>query len=95
MYSQSLVVGGMAEARQQAGRYARGRVLGEGTWGVVHDCVRSSDGRRVAVKRFKATSIEEGMNFTAIREIKYLRSLKHDNIIEVSDAMACHVGTSL
>ena len=55
-----------------------------GTWGLVYLCTRIEDNRSVAIKRIKQSpNVKEGANFTAIREVKYLRELKHDNIIEV------------
>ena len=42
-------------------------------------------GRMVAVKKIKSENPLEGINFTAIREIKLLRELKHPNVIELVD----------
>ena len=42
-------------------------------------------GRMVAIKKIKSERPEEGINFTAVREIKLLRELKHENIIELVD----------
>lgn len=59
------------------------KALGQGTWGVVHMAEQKSTGRIVAIKKIKSTRPEEGMNFTAVREIKLLREFKHENIIEL------------
>jgi cyclin-dependent kinase 7 len=65
-------------------KYDRGALLGEGTWGLVFQASRLEDGTQVAIKRIKpAPRIEEGISFSALREIKYLKQLKHENIIEV------------
>jgi cyclin-dependent kinase 7 len=61
------------------------KALGQGTWGVVHQAVQKSTGRIVAIKKIKSERPEEGVNFTAIREIKLLREFKHPNIIELVD----------
>jgi cyclin-dependent kinase 7 len=42
-------------------------------------------GRIVAIKKIKSKRAEEGVNFTAIREIKLLREFQHENIIELVD----------
>ena len=59
--------------------------LGQGTWGVVKLAEQKSTRRRVALKTIKSERQEEGINFTAIREIKLLREFKHENAIELVD----------
>ena len=68
------------------------KALGQGTWGVVHLARQKSspdggggEGRLVALKKIKSERPEDGINFTAIREIKLLREFKHENIIELVD----------
>lgn len=39
----------------------------------------------VAIKKIKSERPEEGVNFTAVREIKLLRDFKHENIITLVD----------
>jgi len=43
----------------------------------------ASTGRKVAVKKIKVGQFKDGLDMSAIREVKYLRELKHQNIIEV------------
>ena len=62
--------------------------LGSGTWGVVHSAEQNGTGRKVAIKKIKSERSEEGVNFTAIREIKLLREFKHPNIIELVDVFS-------
>ena len=45
-------------------------------------------GRIVAVKKIKSVDSNEGVNFTAVREIKLLRQFKHENIIELVDVFS-------
>jgi cyclin-dependent kinase 7 len=59
------------------------KALGQGTWGVVQMAKQKDTGRIVAIKKIKSESPEEGINFTAVREIKLLREFKHENIIEL------------
>jgi cyclin-dependent kinase 7 len=37
------------------------------------------------LKKIKSERAEEGVNFTAVREIKLLREFRHENIIELVD----------
>ncbi len=64
--------------------YIRGVALGEGTWGQVYEATRKSDNKRVAIKRIKPMDPHLGINFTALREIKYLREFKSDHVVDVS-----------
>ncbi len=59
--------------------------LGQGTWGIVHKAEQKETGRIVAIKKIKSERPDEGINFTAVREIKLLREFKHENIIELVD----------
>ena len=61
------------------------KALGQGTWGQVHMAEQKKTGRIVAIKKIKSERSEEGVNFTAIRELKLLREFKHPNIIELVD----------
>jgi len=66
--------------------YRRGSVLGEGTWGIVYSAIRISDGLQVAIKRFKdSQGSKNGVDFSAIREIKNLQVLSHPNVIRLYD----------
>ena len=43
-------------------------------------------GQIVAIKKIRLGKYKEGVNFTALREIKLLKELKDSNIIELIDA---------
>jgi cyclin-dependent kinase 7 len=64
------------------------KALGQGTWGVVHMAEQKGTGRVVAIKKIKSERPEEGVNFTAVREIKLLRGFKHENVIELVDCFS-------
>jgi cyclin-dependent kinase 7 len=64
------------------------KALGQGTWGVVHMAEQKGTGRVVAIKKIKSERSEEGVNFTAVREIKLLRGFKHENVIELVDCFS-------
>jgi cyclin-dependent kinase 7 len=66
------------------------KALGSGMWGVVHMEEQKVMGQIVAVKKIKSEKPEEGVNFTAVREIKLLRDFKHKNIIELVDCSTTH-----
>eukprot|EP00525_Craspedostauros_australis_P005397 CAMPEP_0198119536 /NCGR_PEP_ID=MMETSP1442-20131203/25957_1 /TAXON_ID= /ORGANISM="Craspedostauros australis, Strain CCMP3328" /LENGTH=307 /DNA_ID=CAMNT_0043778029 /DNA_START=103 /DNA_END=1026 /DNA_ORIENTATION=+ len=64
------------------------KALGQGTWGIVHMAEQKTTGRIVAIKKIKSVNKDEGVNFTAVREIKLLRQFKHENIIELVDCFS-------
>eukprot|EP00585_Thalassiosira_rotula_P013347 CAMPEP_0196132818 /NCGR_PEP_ID=MMETSP0910-20130528/2283_1 /TAXON_ID=49265 /ORGANISM="Thalassiosira rotula, Strain GSO102" /LENGTH=126 /DNA_ID=CAMNT_0041392459 /DNA_START=245 /DNA_END=625 /DNA_ORIENTATION=+ len=66
------------------------KALGQGTWGVVKLAKQKTSGRLVALKTIKSERPEEGINFTAVREIKLLREFKHENVIELVDVFTTH-----
>ena len=41
-------------------------------------------GRRIAIKKIKVGQFKDGLDMSAIREVKYLRELHHPNVIEVT-----------
>lgn len=43
----------------------------------------ASTGRKVAIKKIKVGQFKDGLDMSAIREVKYLRELQHQNVIEV------------
>ncbi|KAF3437230.1 hypothetical protein FNV43_RR19983 [Rhamnella rubrinervis] len=72
--------------KKQADRYLKREVLGEGTYGVVYKAIDTKTGQTVAIKKIRLGKQKEGINFTALREIKLLKELKDPNIIELIDA---------
>ncbi|KAJ8472015.1 hypothetical protein OPV22_026358 [Ensete ventricosum] len=73
-------------AKRVADRYLKREVLGEGTYGVVFKAIDTKTGQTVAIKKIRLGQYKEGVNFTALREIKLLKELKDSNIIELIDA---------
>ncbi|GJJ74298.1 serine/threonine-protein kinase BUR1 [Entomortierella parvispora] len=57
--------------------------LGEGTFGEVHKAKRK--GELLALKRILMHNENEGIPITALREIKILRRLRHENIVPLID----------
>ncbi|KAK4256571.1 hypothetical protein QN277_006277 [Acacia crassicarpa] len=73
-------------SKKVADRYLKREVLGEGTYGVVYKAIDTQTGQTVAIKKIRLGKQKEGINFTALREIKILKELNHPNIIELIDA---------
>ena len=65
--------------------YEKGPTLGEGTFGRVFRAKDKRTGRLVAIKKIRMGKAKEGVNVTAIREIKFLKELQHKNVIELID----------
>lgn len=57
--------------------------IGEGTYGVVLKCRHKITGQIVAIKKFKESDDDEQVKKTALREIKILKQLKHENIVSL------------
>ncbi|OMJ17013.1 Serine/threonine-protein kinase KIN28 [Smittium culicis] len=62
--------------------YKKDKKLGEGTYAVVYLGYDNRTGRKVAIKKIKLGSMKNGLDMSAIREIKALRELQHPNVIE-------------
>ncbi|KAL6319267.1 hypothetical protein AAG906_013941 [Vitis piasezkii] len=73
-------------SKKVADRYLKREVLGEGTYGVVSKAIDTKTGQIVAIKKIRLGKHKEGVNFTALREIKLLKELKDPHIIELIDA---------
>ena len=54
----------------------------------------AATGRKIAIKKIKVGLFKDGLDMSAIREVKYLRELRHPNVIEVSTSRrllsSCH-----
>ncbi|XP_060064230.1 cyclin-dependent kinase-like 5 [Ylistrum balloti] len=61
-------------------------VVGEGAYGVVLKCRHKESGEMVAVKKFKDSEENEDVKRTTLRELKMLRTLKQENIVELREA---------
>lgn len=51
--------------------------------------------RKVAIKKIKVGLFKDGLDMSAIREVKFLRELKHKNVIEVSDHCPVIIATNI
>lgn len=61
--------------------------VGEGTFGKVYKAKNLVTGTLVALKRIKVETEKDGFPVTALREIKLLQSLSHQNVIFLHEMM--------
>ncbi len=71
-----------------AKKYTKEVKLGEGTYAVVYSGKEIATGRVVAIKKIKIGQFKEGLDMSAIREVKFLRECKHENVIELIDVFS-------
>ncbi|XP_025057171.1 cyclin-dependent kinase 7 isoform X2 [Alligator sinensis] len=86
------------DARARAKRYEKLDFLGEGQFATVYKARDKSSGRIVAIKKIKLghrSEAKDGINRTALREIKLLQELSHPNIIGLLDAFGHKSNISL
>ncbi|TPX31432.1 hypothetical protein SmJEL517_g05237 [Synchytrium microbalum] len=63
--------------------YEKIGTIGEGTYGVVMKCRNRETGQVVAIKKFKESEDDAQIRKTALREVRMLKQLKHDNIVNL------------
>ncbi|KAF3686614.1 Cyclin-dependent kinase-like 5 [Channa argus] len=61
-------------------------IVGEGAYGVVLKCRHKETNELVAIKKFKDSEENEEVKETTLRELKMLRTLRQDNIVELKEA---------
>jgi len=71
-------------------KFTKLQKLGEGAYGKVYKVIpiedenkKEEDKSYYALKKFETRHFEEGMDFTALREITILKELNHSNIVKV------------
>ncbi|KXZ46110.1 CDKA1 protein [Gonium pectorale] len=62
---------------------------GEGTYGVVFKARDRYTSEIVALKKIRLEQEDEGVPSTAIREISFLKELRHDNVVRLYDVLYC------
>ncbi len=65
--------------------YERMEQIGEGTYGEVYLARDKAIGDLVALKKIRMDNEKEGFPITAIREIKLLKQLNHENVIRLRE----------
>ncbi|GAA5825235.1 hypothetical protein JCM11251_006155 [Rhodosporidiobolus azoricus] len=69
-------------------KYTKDKKVGEGTYAVVYLGKEAGTGRKVAIKKIKVGQFKDGLDMSAIREVKFLRELRHPNVIELLDVFS-------
>ncbi|GAA5992820.1 hypothetical protein JCM10908_001354 [Rhodotorula pacifica] len=69
-------------------RYSKDKKVGEGTYAVVYLGRQIDTGRKIAIKKIKVGQFKDGLDMSAIREVKFLRELRHPNVIELLDVFS-------
>ena len=62
-------------------------MVGEGTYGKVYKASNNLTRELVALKRIRMENEKDGFPITAVREMKLLQALKHDNIVSLLEMM--------
>ena len=73
----------MLQNQKKNEKYKKLENIGEGAYGIVYKAVELETQKIVAIKKIRSNKIDDGINFTALREIKFLKELKHPNVIKV------------
>lgn len=71
-------------------KYTKDRKVGEGTYAVVYLGKQVNNDRKIAIKEIKTGLFKDGLDMSAIREVKYLQELRHINVIELIDVFTAH-----
>lgn len=61
-------------------------VIGEGAYGIVLKCRNKETGEVVAIKKFKESDEDAIVKKTTLREVKTLRTLQQENIVNLKEA---------
>ena len=65
-------------------------VVGSGTYGKVFKAIHVYTKSLAALKKIRMDGEKDGFPVTAVREIKLLQSLKHDNVVSLQEVMVEH-----
>lgn len=73
--------------RKYENKFKMVQIVGQGTFGKVFKAFRlKNPDKFYAIKKISRTKeFNDGFPFTSIREIKLLKSLKHENIVKIID----------
>ncbi|CAF0918114.1 unnamed protein product [Brachionus calyciflorus] len=64
-------------------KYEKIRKIGEGSYGQVFKCRNKETGQTVAIKKFLESGDDPAIRRIAMREIKMLKHLKHENLVNL------------
>ena len=66
-------------------------LVGEGTYGTVYKATHIDSGNTVALKKVRTDNEKEGFPITAVREIKILNLLRHENVIDLLGIISTNI----
>lgn len=77
-------------------KYENLGLVGEGSYGMVMKCRNKDTGRIVAIKKFLESDDDKMVKKIAMREIKLLKQLRHENLVNLLEVCKKkkNVGTS-
>lgn len=74
-------------------KYDKGEEVGRGAYGVVYNGTIKATAQPVALKKMmignRKGDEDDGISFTALREIKYMQDHPHENIVPVRFRSVC------
>lgn len=79
---------------RDANVYTKKYQVGQGTYGSVFVGADKKTGGIVALKRINTEQEENGFPITALREVKILKALKHENVVKLIEIVTSKEGTS-
>ncbi len=82
-------------AQPGEGVYSFVNQVGEGTFGKVYKVLNTQTGVHVALKRIRMEAEKDGFPVTAMREIKLLQSLNHENVVRLFEMLVASGEVSL
>ena len=68
--------------------YEKGDQVGEGTYARVYKARDTVTGSHVAIKQLRMEGEKDAFPFTAIREAKFLTSLRHENVLQIKETIS-------
>ncbi|KAL7417346.1 kinase-like domain-containing protein [Mrakia frigida] len=75
--------------------WTKEKKIGEGTYATVFEGREVATGRKIAIKKIKLGQFKDGISLDAIREIKFLRELRHENVIELLSVYSAKANINL
>lgn len=73
-------------------KYTKEKKVGEGTYAEVFVGHNKADDSQIAVKMIKVANFKDGLDMSAIREVKFLQEMHHANVIELLDVFVSEEG---
>ena len=64
-------------------KYENMGIIGEGSYGMVIKCRQKESGELVAIKKFLESEEDRQVKKIAMREIRMLKQLRHDNLVNL------------